>query len=1595
MTGPAIDVVVPTIGRPVARRAARTRLRADGPLPTRCSSSTTGRPPAPRARRAPAALPGRACSAAAAAGPAAARNVGWRARARRGSPSSTTTSCRAPGWRAALARRPRRPAGAGVGGGAGPASACRCRRDRRPTDWERNVAGLRATPAGRPPTWPTGGRAGRGRRLRRALPARLPRGRRPRAAAVGRRVADRAAARARSSHPVGAGGPLGERAQAGRQRRRRPDARAARAATGASARARRAGRLRRHAPTRGRRRWRRSPRRCRRHRRRSRRGRRRGWAAGDGRARLARASRPGPRTRDEVATMLVDQLPRCPSAAARLAARSRPRGARRRRAGRPRRTPCCSTATARSSSTCPTTATRAGASRCPGRARRSTACAPRGVRVGVVSNQSGVARGLLTREEVDAVNARIEELLGPFDTWLVCPHGPTTAARAASRRPGWCCGPPRAGRRAASAASWSATSAPTSRPRGGRVRAACSCRPVDPRRGGRARAPEVGAADLSAAPVERAARTARGDDARPRRPARQRRRRAARRPGGPRGGRRRRPRHAAVRAARARPRPSCCPASTRCCVRRARGSTPSRSRSIARRIDALRRRGSRRGTSTRPSSSPRSTRARCRSRCCCALAGVAEIAAISVDYPGSLLDVRHPIAGDVHEVERGARRWSTRSGYRLPRRRRRAARRSRRAAAGAVALPTPYVVVHPGASVPARALGAGAHRGRSSPRCRRRAGGCVVTGGAARRALDRGVVGAATAASTSAARTTLAELAAVLARRRVRSSSATPARPTSPPPSARRSSRCSRPSCRRALAAVGRAARAARRPTSPCARLPGARCPVAGPSVPATGVGVPRRASPRSAPGPPAAAEAVGMRILLWHVHGSWTTAFVQGRHDLPAAGAARPRARRARAGRGPGTGRLGASRCTPAAAARRAIDVVVLQRPQELELLAERVARRPRPGRDVPAVYLEHNAPQGRIADMRHPAADRADLARATSPTSTRCSGTAARRPTRVIEHGDRRPRPPLHRRAARAPRSSSTRPAAAGRVTGTDLLAGFGAAAPIDLFGMDAAARPHVPAAHRGPAAGRACTTSWPAGACTCTRSAGRRWACRCRGHAPRACRSSRWRRPRRPRRCRRRPGWSRPRVDVLADAVRARSSPTRSARARAGKRGARRAALERYGLDAVPGRLGRPSGGGDGDEDRAWSPSTPARSPCWAASTPAARTSTSPRCAGAGAPRRTRSSSTPAATTRRCPSACRCGAGVVVDHVDAGPAAPIAQGRAAAVHGRRSPRELREAWRPTAARRRARALLDVGSRGARRRRAALRRAGRADLPRARRRQAPPPGRRRTRARRSGCDSSASSPRGVDRIVATCTDEVLRAACALGAAPRADHGRAVRRRPRALPPGRAGVAASAGAARGCSCVGRLVERKGIGNVDRGAGRACPTPSWSSPAARPAELRRRPGGAAAARPRRATLGVADRRRLLGARRARRRAGAAALGRRRRLRALVRAVRDRAARGDGLRRAGRRLGGRRADRHGRRRRHRRARAAARSRSGSPTRCARCSPIAERARRHGARRRAPRARAATAGTASPPRPLDVYARRWPRRRRARRGVPRGA
>jgi ADP-heptose:LPS heptosyltransferase len=121
------------------------------------------------------------------------------------------------------------------------------------------------------------------------------------------------------------------------------------------------------------------------------------------------------------------------------------------------------------------------------------------------------------------------------------------------------------------------------------------------------------------------------------------------------------------------------------------------------------------------------------------MAGVPAIAASSEDYPGSLLDVRHRVGEDLHEVERSLSLVAT-LGYRLPpgddgRLRVLPGRED-----GLPGLEGPYVVVHPGASVPARAWSPRRHAALVEALVE---GGrrVVVTGAAEERALTARVAG--------------------------------------------------------------------------------------------------------------------------------------------------------------------------------------------------------------------------------------------------------------------------------------------------------------------------------------------------------------------------------------------------------------------------------------------------------------------------------------------------------------------------------------------------------------------------------------------------------------------------------------------------------------------------------------------------------------------------------------------------------------------------------------------------------------------------------------------------------------------------------------
>nr|WP_206443608.1 glycosyltransferase family 9 protein [Nocardioides sp. KC13] len=120
------------------------------------------------------------------------------------------------------------------------------------------------------------------------------------------------------------------------------------------------------------------------------------------------------------------------------------------------------------------------------------------------------------------------------------------------------------------------------------------------------------------------------------------------------------------------------------------------------------------------------------------LAGIARLAAVSTDYPGSLLDHRVRVEEDIPEPER-ALAVAIACGGRLP-----DGDDGRLAVRGLAAptdLPVPYVVLHPGTSAPARAWPADRYR----DLCEHLSSlglGAVVTGGTDERPLTAYVAGA-------------------------------------------------------------------------------------------------------------------------------------------------------------------------------------------------------------------------------------------------------------------------------------------------------------------------------------------------------------------------------------------------------------------------------------------------------------------------------------------------------------------------------------------------------------------------------------------------------------------------------------------------------------------------------------------------------------------------------------------------------------------------------------------------------------------------------------------------------------------------------------
>ncbi|MCX5069922.1 glycosyltransferase [Micromonospora lupini] len=191
------------------------------------------------------------------------------------------------------------------------------------------------------------------------------------------------------------------------------------------------------------------------------------------------------------------------------------------------------------------------------------------------------------------------------------------------------------------------------------------------------------------------------------------------------------------------------------------------------------------------------------------------------------------------------------------------------------------------------------------------------------------------------------------------------------------------------------------------------------------------------------------MNILLWHVHGSWTTSFVHGKHRylIPTT---------------PDRGAYGLGRARtypwPESAVEVApddlpgsdVDLVILQRPEEIDLAEQWLGRRP--GRDVPAIYVEHNTPKGDVPNTRHPMADRGDLLVAHVTGFNQIFWDTGVTRTRVVDHGIVAPAVSytgeLDRLAV-----VINEPVRRGRVTGTDLLPRFAEIAPLDVFGMGVA--------------------------------------------------------------------------------------------------------------------------------------------------------------------------------------------------------------------------------------------------------------------------------------------------------------------------------------------------------------------------------------------------------------------------------------------------------------------------------------------------------------------------------------------------------------
>jgi hypothetical protein len=191
------------------------------------------------------------------------------------------------------------------------------------------------------------------------------------------------------------------------------------------------------------------------------------------------------------------------------------------------------------------------------------------------------------------------------------------------------------------------------------------------------------------------------------------------------------------------------------------------------------------------------------------------------------------------------------------------------------------------------------------------------------------------------------------------------------------------------------------------------------------------------------------MRILAWHVDSGWMRSFVQGQHEyfLPVLKDRGPFGR----GRSPEEAwPESVVELRPRELAQLDVDVVVLQRPQELGLAAAWLGRKP--GIDIAAVYVEHQPPRGSPSDVVHPMADHPELVLVHVAHFNRLFWNAGSTPMRVIEPGIADPGYRYRGDIAHAATVIDDVGTHHGSDAGSDLVEHFGAHLPVDLLGSGA---------------------------------------------------------------------------------------------------------------------------------------------------------------------------------------------------------------------------------------------------------------------------------------------------------------------------------------------------------------------------------------------------------------------------------------------------------------------------------------------------------------------------------------------------------------